>query len=50
MMTAVLSNIEVLWNVTPCSWLKSYRRFEVSICVYLQIKVTSRRDRKTPEG
>ena len=28
-MTAVLLNIEVLWNVTPCSWLKSYRRFEV---------------------
>jgi len=46
-MTAVLLNIEVLWNVTPCSWLESYRRLEVSCCVYLENKVTAKRDRKT---
>lgn len=46
-MIAVLLNIEVLWNVTPCRWLKSYTRFEVSCCVYLESKVTSRRVCKT---
>lgn len=43
----LLLNIEVLWNMTPCSWLKSYRGFEVPCCLYLESKVTSRRDRKT---
>jgi hypothetical protein len=41
-MTAVLWFTEVLCNVTPCI----YRRFEVSCCVYLESRVTSRRDRK----
>jgi len=38
-MIAVLFNTEVLWNVTPCSWLKSYRRFDVSCCFFfLRVK------------